>query len=266
MEKLAESPPGSRVGGSIANRANLAYFNDEWEGAHPYDNPEGAERLSEWLEHPTGGEDRDPSAFAAAVSLAFVSESTRSSELVEKALNHPDKDIALEAGWADLKTGGDGKGLELLKKTCLDPIWSETAKGYLRELEREDAIPEAANEPDFAATATMINWLKHPNELGAPPKRIDILDKRRMFWPPQDKRVPVWLFEFDHPGGEEGETTTSYGMVGGVTWSTFDEYENPPTPAELYLIHCRAEMRRDGEISAEAVREILAEKNADLFR
>jgi hypothetical protein len=268
MRKLGESPPTSGVGAALVERANRAYLDDEWEGKHPYDSPAGAKVLADWLKPPTGEDSPEVPAFSAALALAFCSEDTRSG-LIEAAMTHPDIDVQFEGAWADAKNGGNS-GLNYLKEKCKDLTHSVTAKSYLREIELGNEIPKSAEEPEFAATATMIDWLKHPNELGSPPANIEVFDNRELFWPPSEKRQPVWLFTFTYFTGEEREETIGYGMVGGSTWSSFIEYESPPTPAELYVHHCRLELNRDreegqGELTDDEVRELLMEKDASLF-
>lgn len=48
-------------------------------------------------------------------------------------------------------------------------------------------------------------------------------------------------------------------MVGGMTWSSFEEYETEPSVEALYVHHCELELRhvRGEEVTEEEVREML---------
>ena len=269
MARFGEKPPGDMVGSALLERANRAYLDDEWKGKHPYDSRTGAAKLTAWLDPP--GEDEEAyAAFSAALALAFIGDTHRG-DLTAKAIAHPDTDVQLEGAWSDVKTGGKA-GLVYLQKACEDLEWSVTAKSYLRELKREDAIPAAAKEPEFAARAKMVDWLKHPNELGEPPASLDVFDKRELYWPPGEKRIPVWLFKFTYRFDEEKPLNTAYGMVGGTTWSSFQEFESEPGYEELYVHHCRLELERnkeesdETEVTEEEARKLLAERNSGMFR
>jgi hypothetical protein len=55
---------------------------------------------------------------------------------------------------------------------------------------------------------------------------------------------------------------TGYGMVGSMTWSSFEEYKTPPTPEELYLHHATLEMKSDEHRSEDAAKKDEARKTA----
>jgi hypothetical protein len=240
--------PEGIAGVALLDAANQARVDDEWKGTHPFDTAEGVTRLLAQLEA------RDPETYShahsAAVGMAFLSPENRA-RLLPVALQHPDNDVRLEAGWADLKNGGT-TGLTVLQKASLDVHQSDTAKRYLKELKHEADIPAEAKVPEFAARAEMSQWLQHPNEIGAAPLTLEIHDHAELFWPPRQKKIPVWLFKFTYrfssdAGDEAKPVKTSYGMVGGMTWSFFDEETTPPTPGSLYVKHCALELERAAE-------------------
>ncbi len=240
-------PPGF-AGVSLLDSANQARLKEKWKDRHPYDSEAGVARLQAWFES------RDPEtssyAHSAAVGLAFLSPPFRA-RLLPVALAHPSEEVRMEAAWSDLKHEG-ATGLEVLKKACLDVNRSSTARRYLEELHHAADVPAAAKEPDFAAKATMSEWLQHPNELGAPPLSLDIHDKAELFWPPLKKKVPLWLIKYTHraESDEEGaakEIETNYGMVGSMTWSFFAEENASPTAGYLYVRHCALELQRQAD-------------------
>ncbi len=261
VEVFQPNPPYSEVGLALLERANRAFLDDEWEGGHPYDSTAGRDRLRKWIKGVSTG------SYEAAITLAYVSPEIRA-ELLGEALKHPDVDVQLEAAWADLMHGG-ARGLKRLQQACLDPNYAETAKQYLEELGREGEIPPAALDPDYSAKAAMIEWLKYPNELGAPPATIEIYDSRELYWPPTEDRRQVWLFKFTYRWDESEAFSTGYGMYGSMTWSSFEEYETPPTAENLYAHHCALEIYHTEDLEeppadSEAL-EMLSAQNPGMF-
>ena len=55
---------------------------------------------------------------------------------------------------------------------------------------------------------------------------------------------------------------TGYGMVGSMTWSSFEEYKKPPSSLELFLHHCALEMERDEHRSEKAAKKDEARRDA----
>jgi hypothetical protein len=248
VKDLKGSLPPGFAGVALLDSTNQARLKDKWKGVHPYDTEAGVARLQEWLE----SRDKETTSYAhsTAVGLAYLSPANRA-KLLPVALAHPDEEVRLEAAWADLKNEGT-TGLEVLQKACLDVNRSSTAKRYLEELKHAADIPAAAKEPEFAAKATMSEWLQHPNELGSPPLSLEVYDKTELYWPPRQKKIPLWLFKFTYRfDSDEGEAAkevkTSYGMVGTMTWSFFTEDAAAPTPGHLYVKHCALELQHQAE-------------------
>lgn len=248
VRDLQGALPEGFAGVALLDSANQARMKDKWKGVHPFDSAAGVALLQGWLE----SRDTETSSYAhsAAVGLAFLSPAHRA-QLLPAALSHPLDEVRMEAAWADLKNAGTA-GLEVLQKACLDVHRSSTAKRYLEELNHAADIPAAAKEPEFAAKATMSEWLQHPNELGAPPLSLEVYDKAELFWPPLQKKVPLWLFKYTHRNSSEEEgaakdVETNYGMVGSMTWSFFAEDKPNPSPGHLYVKHCALELQHRDE-------------------
>lgn len=250
MESFEGSPPAGGTGAILLTRINRLYFDDEWDGDHPYDTPKGAECLKLWLAA------ESENAFAAGFGLAFVGDETREG-LIEYGLKHPSPDVRMEVAWSDVKTGGT-TGLKYLKEACLDVGWSELAVGYLEELERADEIPAQALEPDFAAKAALADWLRHPNELGEVPGDLEQIDSREIYWPPAEAKRTMRIFRFTNPAEDGEKASTSYGFVGSTTWSSFEVYEDEPSVAVLYASQCARELNWQDDGGEEAVTEAQA--------
>ncbi|MCB1095095.1 MAG: alpha/beta fold hydrolase [Verrucomicrobiae bacterium] len=268
MTRFLRVLPDASLCEQVMRIANSALLNGEWTGTHPFDTPAGRARLQEWLQ-PQEEPGAASRAFASAVALAFISNTTREG-LVPLGLAYPDVDVQLEAAWADVKTNGP-LGLPRLQEACLNLEYAATARAYLEELDRGDAVPGEAREPEFAATADIIDWLKHPNELGSPPESLKVYDTRTIFWPPADERITVWLFEFTYRFDDTEPFKTGYAMAGSTKWSFFDEYHEPPAAKDLYVKHCAWELTQNSEyqddepekFSEEDANKLLSEKNPD---
>jgi len=260
LESFEGNPPSGPTGAMLLTRLNRMYFDEDWDGDHPYDTPAGARALKAWLA--PDSED----AFAAGFGLAFVNDDTRVG-LVEYGLKHPSGDVRLEVAWSDVRTGGN-LGLDYLKEACLDVNWSELAVSYLEELELADEVPASAREPDFVAMAAMADWLRHPNELGKPPKTIEQVDVRELYWPPSEEKLEMRVFRFTHLPEEGAEAEAFYGFVGSMTWSSFATFDEEPSMEALYASQCAFELNweSDGEeedISDAKAMELLRKHNPE---
>jgi hypothetical protein len=218
---------------------------------HPFDSPVGWETLGKWLV----AEDPDNFSYAhsATAALPFINKKEQL-RLLAIASKHPDVSVRMEAAWATAKIGNEA-GIMLLSEFCLDPNHSATACCYLEELGRADAIPLEAKLPDFAAKAEFAQWLSHPNELGRPPDRLDIVDSRTLAWPPEGKKKDLWLIKYtvyDDTGLEEDDMDV--GMVGSTTFCLFSYHLASRPPEDGYAIHCCWEL--EGQ-------KLLIEKDVD---
>ncbi|MFM2169687.1 MAG: hypothetical protein RIS79_4058 [Verrucomicrobiota bacterium] len=250
MKNLSENPPADFTGIQLLDAANSLAL-DGWRGTHPYDSAKGAACLRAWLqEH---DEDKSSRAHSAAIGTTFIHTENRS-ELIGMALNHPDDDGRMEGAWADVHTAGK-TGLERLKQACLRVHDSRPARDYLEELDHEKDIPPGAIEPSFAARADLSRWLQHPNELGVAPLSIEVMDHRKLHGPPTDDERELWLIRFTYQFKDDPMPKTGHGMVGSMTWSSFEEYKKPPSSQELFLHDCALEMERDEHRSEKAAKK-----------
>lgn len=207
--------------------------------AHPFDSARGIELLRGWLENTEPGE--ESYAHSATAALPFLTEPTRS-QLMTLALGHRATHVRMEAAWA-LARLGQRDGIEALVRWCDDPRTAWRASEYLRELDREAAIPEAATQPDFIAMAEMCQWLEHPSEFGAAPDTIELVDTRELYWPPTDDRRRFWVFRYGYKATEEREADVGHGLVGSVTFALFGETTAELRPLEIYALHCCWELQ-----------------------
>ena len=236
--------------------------------SHPFNTVDGCDRLRRWLA--SSREDDYSFAHSATAALPFITDPPRS-ELLALAMDHPDIGVQMEAAWASGRLGSDA-GVKFLARLCLDRNLSIRARTYLEDLDREDAIPEEADDPDFVAMAEMCDWLSHPQEFGHPPDEIELYDTREMFWPPTNDWRPLWLFKYRYRATEEDDVEeVGLGMTGSITFALFDETNVNMSPEDAYALHCCWELetnddpRAPTERTIEAGRSLLEEAQREHF-
>ncbi|QDU25147.1 hypothetical protein ETAA8_02090 [Anatilimnocola aggregata] len=242
---LADPLPTKFLAVSLLDAANSARLSGG-DFIHPFDSPAGISRLEGWLTDP------DPEhasyAVSAAAALPFLDHSDRDG-LLALALDHASDNVQLEGAWVAAKVGREA-GIQQLARYCLDINHSDVACHYLKELDREDAIPPECQDPTFRAQAEFARWLAHPCELGEAPDELELVDHRELAWPPARDICPVWLFRFrklDRTGLAEDHVDV--GMVGSVTFCLFTYQLNQRSPEDCYAIHCYWELTTQELIS-----------------
>ncbi|WP_397571773.1 HEAT repeat domain-containing protein [Schlesneria sp. T3-172] len=224
---------------------------------HPFDSHEGVQKLRHWLR--SSKKDDFSFAHSSAASLPFISEPHRE-QLLALAMDHPDPKVQMEAAWASARLGSEA-GLKFLVRLTLDRSFSTTACAYLEELNRDDLIPDEANEANFRAMADMCDWLAHPQEFGRAPDEIEQYDTREIFWPPTNDVRQLWLFKYRYVAEEPGEMDDcGLGFFGGTTFSLFDETYPDMPPEDAYALHCCWELEMNEDIRAPEVRSVEAGK------
>lgn len=204
-------------------------------------------------------------ALAACYALALIP-GAEALVLLERATQHPDPEVRLEALYARSRQGVPG-AVEALAQATLDPIMALRAREYLQELGKAHLRPKEADDPVLLAKAEMISWLRHPNEFGEEPESIELWDRRVFDWPPTGDRRELFLFLYRYPVyvyGQDEETEVGVGLVGSDTFSLTNETKPPPegTPEDAYVAHCLWELRqsrdpRAGTLTPDQVRALL---------
>ncbi|WP_425617582.1 HEAT repeat domain-containing protein [Anatilimnocola sp. NA78] len=242
---LSDPLPTKFLSMSLLDAANSARLSGA-EFPHPFDSAAGIAQLEGWLT------DSDPEhasyAVSATAALPFL-DHPRSDGLLALALDHASDNVQLEGAWVAAKLGRDA-GIQQLARYCLDTNHSDVACHYLKELDREDAIPAECLEPVFRAKAEFARWLAHPCELGDPPDELTLVDHRELAWPPEREIIPVWLLRFrkyDTTGLDDDQVDV--GMVGTVTFCLFTYQLNQRPPEDCYAIHCYWELTNQELIS-----------------
>lgn len=211
---------------------------------HLFDSSIGRRRLKEWISLSTSSERSYAVSAIAAIPFLKGSDEPGNDELLSIALSHPIPEIQLEASWVEAKLGFQD-GIAKLIEFAQIPQWSKRAVQYLYELKNESLIPEDVSSPDFQAKAEMCSWLSHPNEFGSPPDAIEIVDKRKLFWPPTNDERELWVMKYRYL--TDGEVEEGLGLVGSITFALFSENNIQLQPEDLLGLHCcwELEMNKD---------------------
>jgi len=228
---------------------------------HPFASEEGCRRLEGWLRH--SHPELYSYALSATTALPFVGRRDRE-RLLPLARRHPDEEVRLEAAWVAAATG-DESGVRDLAGWALDIRRSRQACQYLHELQREDAIPESAKSPDFEAVAALTAWLALPEQFGVYPDRVEIIDRRELFWPPAGERIELRLLHYSLE--VDGYIEEGVGIVGEMTFALIDRSTVQLPLEDIYGLYCAWEMAYNNspdapeDWSPEAGRAILARHN-----
>lgn len=203
---------------------------------HPFASEEGCRRLDGWLRSPRP--ELYSYALSATTALPFVGRRDRE-RLLPLARRHPDEEVRLEAAWVAAATG-DESGIRDLAGWALDIRRSRQACQYLHELQREDAIPDTAKAPDFEAVAALTAWLALPEQFGVYPDRVEIVDRRKLFWPPAGERIELRLLHYSLE--VDGYIEEGVGIVGEMTFALLDEPTAELSHEDIYGLYCAWEM------------------------
>ena len=235
--ELADPLPEGFIAMALLDAANEACRESHAE-RHPFDTDAGVTRLRDYL---TG--ETESYAHSACAALPFVRHADRDT-LLELARVHADDGVRMEAAWAMAKLDRQ-EGFDAIVEACLDRNQAMRAMQYLKELGREDLVPQQARDPNFVAMAEMCNWLSHPNEFGEFPDAIELLDKRTVYWPPTNDTREMRIFKYRYePNGEwREEADEGVGMVGSITFALFGEDDASLEPEDIYGRHCCWELR-----------------------
>ena len=242
-DRLRDPLPRGKAGAAYLDYANAlagAGFIDD----HPFDTPEGRDRLLDALR--SSDPDRFPDALRAATALPAIAGPGRD-PLLALAMDHPSGDVQMEGARAAARLGSEA-GVRFLSRMCLELDRSLKARLSLQELGRLDAVPPRASEPDFEAMAKLVDWLSHPLEFGRPPDAIALFDTRELRWPPTADVRRLWLFRFRYgPEAPEPPDAEGVGLVGSITFALRGETSPAMTPEDVYALHCCWELSVDDD-------------------
>jgi hypothetical protein len=134
-------------------------------------------------------------------------------------------------------------------------------------MHRDEAIPPAAQTPEFEAVAALTSWLAHPDQLGCRPRLVEVVDQRELFWPPIQERRLIQLLRYEVV--VDGTLHVGVGMVGEYTYALLEHPTDQMAIPDLYGLYCSWEKRYrqspgdSSPIDAREGRELLSRSNPD---
>ena len=257
--------PDGACGVALADTATALMREQALDG-HPFDNRAGRARLRDWL-----GDTRRPwLAATAAAAVPFINGADQV-ELMLMAMSHPEPVVCLEAARSAALLGDQGS-LQYLIERAQNPLTAGPAIASLQELDAVHRLPEEVFAPEFQAQVAMVAWLSDPEHFGQAPQAVSVIDRRRLYWPPLEREVELFLICSTYPApDEDGAPVPFIGLVGSLT-TVLDSDDGVDISTlscqEIYLRHCWWELRRSGDpraTSRDAVRRLLAQHNPVMF-
>lgn len=118
----------------------------------------------------------------------------------------------------------------------------------------------------------MSDWLAHPNEFGRVPDELEILDHRKLRWPPEGAKKPFWVIRYRFRGSKGGRSKggdaddTGCGLVGSITFCLFSMNLVSRLPEDVYGVHCCWELEQQELLSEDDLDAESASKHAALLR
>ncbi len=148
LESLVDPLPQDFIAIALLDCANSnALAGSDFD--HPFDSPAGKQMLGSWLRR----SDKPSYAYSAITCLPYIENPGRD-ELLKLGMDYSNQGVQINAAWASAALG-DEAAIERLSEFCLDPLPSYQAIQFLKQLDRADAVPSKASEPQFAALAKM---------------------------------------------------------------------------------------------------------------
>jgi hypothetical protein len=147
---------------------------------------------------------------------------------------------------------GEEPSPEALERAAADPRTRNTLFEFLMFQQKEASFPSGYRTAEAFAESALVQWLRHPNELGAVPDEIELVNEVRD--PPKEtvmgRRDRWFVFRFrmlpPHSAAEDGWMAGVVGPVSGppieqypdaaVVWSMFRPIDSAPPEEHVSAI------------------------------
>jgi len=232
----------------------------------PYNSPAGRVKLAEYINETATDIPEDYCLYAAneAINAIAYVEEEHCLPLAHLAMQSKNVDIVL-AGAIYGAQLNDGPSLEKLAELAADLNYAASAVECLQEQKRTDLIPKIAKEPSFIIRSRMVRLIYEDG--GKRPDEIEVIDHRKMVWPPLKKRTQVFALRFVYHAKEGGrEEAVDYGIVhyGELTAFPEETLKREPSIWEIYAMHCAYEMEHKDWQNPETGFAMLKRYNPDI--
>lgn len=171
-------------------------------------------------------------AIALCDALGLIGEAKTVGRL-RQALELSHRRIKTEAA-AALARLGDDEGVEALQELAAQPASRPQAIAYLTELGLEDKIEPQFRTPAAKAEGEFAAWLASRAQIGIPPHRLQVIDRRQQFWPGFHEPVDCSLvrYEYNFPAGR----ITGIGIAEPLIHAFQVDLEDLP-PDDIYAMY-----------------------------
>jgi len=146
-------------------------------------------------------------------ALALVGDKSVTGKL-HQALSLGHRRLRTEAA-AALAALGEEAGVEALVALAAEPVTRLRVLAYAEELGVLDKVGEEYLTAEARAEAEMTLWLAEPSQIGIPPTKCELVDRRNQHWPGYDDRVECYLFRFTYDLGQVN--FSNIGIAGPLT-------------------------------------------------
>lgn len=111
--------------------------------------------------------------------------------------------VQTEAAGALAKLG-DEHGKQHLLGLAKEPSARLRVLAYAEELGFSDEVEPQYTTAEARAEAELALWLSQPQNMAVPPSKLEVLDRRTLYWPGYDSPVDclLWRFSYDFGGNE----------------------------------------------------------------
>ena len=146
-------------------------------------------------------------------ALALVGDTSVTGKL-NQALGLGHRRLRTEAAAALAKLGEEA-GVEALIGLAAEPVTRLRVLAYAEELGVLDKVSEEYQTAEAKAEAEITLWLAEPAQIGIPPTKCELVDRRNQHWPGYDDRVECFLFCFTYDLGQV--KFSNIGIAGPLT-------------------------------------------------
>jgi hypothetical protein len=243
--RVAKHPAAARVDrlgillGGVVGR--LARFEE-----HPEEFARSKDELNQIVSDSTG------LVVALVNALAMIGDPRVTGKL-HQALELSHRRIRTEAASA-LARLGDERGTEVLVDMASEPVVRLRALATLEDLEQLDKVSEEYRSPAARAEAELAVRLALPTYFTAPPRRLELVDARRMSWPGYEEPMDCYLFRYEYRFADRG--FEGIGIAGPLTHAFRADLADLP-PLDIYAAYA------GWGTEHEEIREQLADEMSD---
>jgi hypothetical protein len=181
-------------------------------------------------------------------ALALLGDRSHAGKLYQ-ALELGHRRIRTEAAYALAKLE-EPAGREALVALAAEPVARLRVLAYAEELGVLEQVPEEYQSVVARAEAELAAWLSDATQMGLPPGKCELIDRRTQYWPGYDDPVDCFLFHFSYRLG--GSVYSNVGIVGPLTHAmTADLADLPPDDIYASFAGWQAEHEEISETAPE---------------